>query len=47
VLHPWLPETTEKLLTALGSPQAVLDCARMQAGRLGEIARLEPLFPKP
>ena len=29
------------------SPQVELDCARMQAGRLGAIAKLEPLFPKP
>jgi len=47
VLHPWLPQSTETLLGALGSTQVDLECARMQANRLGEIARLEPLFPKP
>jgi methionyl-tRNA synthetase len=47
VLHPWLPQSTETLLGALGSPQIDLECARMQAGRLGAIAKLEPLFPKP
>jgi methionyl-tRNA synthetase len=47
LLHPWLPETSAKLLDALGAPQLDLDGARMQAGRLGAIARLEPLFPKP
>jgi methionyl-tRNA synthetase len=47
VLHPWLPQSTDKLLAALGSPQVDLECARMQAGRLGAIAKLEPLFPKP
>ena len=47
VLHPWLPETSAKLLAALGAPELDLDGARMQPGRLGTIARLEPLFPKP
>jgi methionyl-tRNA synthetase len=47
VLHPWIPATVEKLLGALGAPQLALDDARMQAGRLGAIAKLEPLFPKP
>jgi methionyl-tRNA synthetase len=47
VLHPWLPQSTETLLAALGSPQVDLECARMQPGRLGAIAKLEPLFPKP
>jgi methionyl-tRNA synthetase len=47
LLHPWLPETSAKLLDALGAPELDLDGARMQAGRLGAIARLEPLFPKP
>jgi methionyl-tRNA synthetase len=47
VLHPWLPESTEKLLAALGAPDVALDGARMQAGRLGAIATLDPLFPKP
>ncbi|HWI06873.1 MAG TPA: methionine--tRNA ligase, partial [Solirubrobacteraceae bacterium] len=47
VLHPWMPESTGRLLSALGSPDVDLGCARMQAGRLGAIAKLEPLFPKP
>ncbi|MDP8968007.1 MAG: class I tRNA ligase family protein, partial [Actinomycetota bacterium] len=47
VLHPWLPESTAKLLGALGSVEVALECARMQAGRLGAIEKLEPLFPKP
>jgi methionyl-tRNA synthetase len=47
LLHPWLPATTEKLLATLGSPHTDLECARMEAGRLGAIERLEPLFPKP
>jgi methionyl-tRNA synthetase len=47
LLHPWMPESSGKLLDALGSPQLDLDGARMQPGRLGPIARLEQLFPKP
>ena len=46
-LHPWIPATVEKLLDTLGAPELALDGARMQAGRLGAIAKLEPLFPKP
>jgi methionyl-tRNA synthetase len=46
VLHPWMPETTGRLLSALGSPDVDLGCAQMQAGRLGAIEKLEPLFPK-
>ena len=47
VLHPWIPATVEKLLDTLGAPDLALAGARMQAGRLGAIAKLEPLFPKP
>ncbi len=46
-LHPWIPESAEKLLAALGAPELELEGARMQAGRLGAIDKLEPLFPKP
>ena len=46
-LHPWIPESAAKLLDALGAPELELEGARMQAGRLGAIAKLEPLFPKP
>ena len=47
LLHPWMPESSGKLLDALGAPELELEGARMQSGRLGAIARLEPLFPKP
>ncbi len=46
-LHPWIPESIDKLLAALGAPELELDGARMRAGRLGAIATLAPLFPKP
>jgi len=47
LLHPWLPATTEKLLATLGSTQTDIECARIQAGRLGAVEKLAPLFPKP
>ncbi len=46
-LHPWIPESVAKLLDTLGAPELELDGARMIAGRLGTIATLQPLFPKP
>ncbi|MGI9098925.1 MAG: methionine--tRNA ligase [Solirubrobacteraceae bacterium] len=47
LLHPWMPESSGKLLEALGAPALELEGARMQAGRLGTISKLEQLFPKP
>ncbi len=47
VLHPWVPESVDKLLAALGAPDVALDGARMRAGRLGTISALAQLFPKP
>jgi methionyl-tRNA synthetase len=46
LLHPWIPESSDKLLAALGAPDLSLDGARVQAGRLGAIAKLDQLFPK-
>ncbi|HSD79206.1 MAG TPA: methionine--tRNA ligase [Solirubrobacteraceae bacterium] len=46
LLHPWLPTSSEKLLGALGVPQLALDRARLGAGDLRRVERLEPLFPK-
>jgi methionyl-tRNA synthetase len=48
LLHPYLPEATDKLLAALGVEDRSLACARWDStaalgARLGE---LEPLFPK-
>jgi len=47
LLHPWLPESIDRLLAALGAPDLGLQAARMQAGTLGAISKLQPLFPKP
>jgi methionyl-tRNA synthetase len=46
LLHPWLPLTSAKLLETLGAPDLSLSGARLGAGALGAVARLEPLFPK-
>ena len=46
VLSPWLPETAEKLLDALGTPDLSLDGARLGAQRVQRVQALEPLFPK-
>jgi methionyl-tRNA synthetase len=46
LLHPWLPLTSAKLLETLGAPELSLSGARLGAGALGAVARLEPLFPK-
>jgi len=46
LLHPWIPESSAKLLAALGAPSTRLDGARVQAGRLGAIDKLPQLFPK-
>ena len=46
LLHPWIPASVDKLLAALDAPQLELDGAQVQAGRLGAISKLDPLFPK-
>jgi methionyl-tRNA synthetase len=46
LLHPWIPESSDKLLAALAAPELDLDGARMQPGRLGAIVKLDQLFPK-
>jgi methionyl-tRNA synthetase len=48
LLHPYLPVSTAKLLSALGAEELDLEAARFGAGA-GEprqVAALEPLFPK-
>ncbi|HEX2104837.1 MAG TPA: methionine--tRNA ligase [Solirubrobacteraceae bacterium] len=46
LLWPWLPESAEKLLAALGAQDLSLEHARLDAARVGSVAKLEPLFPK-
>jgi methionyl-tRNA synthetase len=47
LVHPFMPETAERLLAALGQPDLSLERARLGALRGGyAIGELEPLFPK-
>jgi methionyl-tRNA synthetase len=46
LLWPWLPASAEKLLAALGAEDLALEHARLDAGRVRSVAKLEPLFPK-
>ena len=47
LLHPFMPESTEKLLTALGREDLSLESARLGAvGGGASIGELAPLFPR-
>jgi methionyl-tRNA synthetase len=46
LLHPYLPDSTEKLLAALGAPDVGLEGAVFQAGAVSRMSAIEPLFPK-
>jgi methionyl-tRNA synthetase len=47
LLHPYMPTTTTSLLAALDAPDLSLGAARFGArGRGGQLAAIEPLFPK-
>ncbi len=48
LLHPYMPETTDKLLAALGEDERALDAAQLGARPGGgRVEALPPLFPKP
>jgi methionyl-tRNA synthetase len=47
LLWPWLPESTAKLLDALGAPDLSLAGAELDGGHVRTVSALEPLFPKP
>jgi methionyl-tRNA synthetase len=48
LLHPYMPETTDKLLGALGEDERALDVAQLGARPGGgRIETLPQLFPKP
>ena len=48
LLTPYIPESTEKLLAALGAPDTSWDDARYGAHPGGQpVVKLAPLFPKP
>jgi methionyl-tRNA synthetase len=46
LLWPWLPESTEKLLDALGTPDRSLRAAALDGAGGHSVRALEPLFPK-
>jgi methionyl-tRNA synthetase len=48
LLYPYIPESAEKLLAALGAPETSLATARYGSGPRGSaVTKLPPLFPKP
>jgi methionyl-tRNA synthetase len=46
LLHPYLPDSTGRLLAALGAPDLSLAGAELGAGSVRRVRALEPLFPK-
>ena len=46
LLHPYLPDSTKRLLAALGAPDLSLASAGFGAGGVRDVHPLEPLFPK-
>jgi hypothetical protein len=46
LLSPWLPESTAKLLDALGTPDLSLRGAVLDGARVQRVSPLEPLFPR-
>jgi methionyl-tRNA synthetase len=46
LLWPYLPDSAERLLGALGSPDLSLGGATLGAGAIERISAIEPLFPK-
>jgi methionyl-tRNA synthetase len=46
LLHPYLPEATAKLLSALGAPDLSYAGAGFGSGAIERVEKLKPLFPK-
>jgi methionyl-tRNA synthetase len=46
LLHPYLPDSTERLLATLGAPELSFKGAGFGAGSIVRVQALEPLFPK-
>jgi methionyl-tRNA synthetase len=46
LLHPYLPETVEKLQAALGTDEVDYAAAGFGARRLERVEKIEPLFPR-
>jgi methionyl-tRNA synthetase len=46
LLHPYMPEATDRLLTAIDARERGIDSARLGAGAPPTVSELEPLFPR-
>jgi methionyl-tRNA synthetase len=46
LLHPYLPDSTGRLLAALGAPDVSFAAASFGQGSVREVRSLEPMFPK-
>jgi methionyl-tRNA synthetase len=46
LLWAFIPASAERVLAALGAPAVALSDAELRAGAVGEVAAIEPLFPK-
>ncbi len=46
LLWPYLPESSERLLAALGAPDLALAGAMLGVGRIERVSQIDPLFPK-
>ena len=47
LLHPYMPATVERLLSAIGSPSVAFEGAPFAGrGSRAQVTALEPLFPK-
>ncbi len=46
LLWPFIPNSTERLLDALGAPELALSQASLGPGHVRRVQELAPLFPK-
>jgi methionyl-tRNA synthetase len=46
LLHPWIPNATDKLLTALGEERRGIAAATFGDWEGGKVQKIEPLFPR-
>jgi methionyl-tRNA synthetase len=46
LLHPYMPDSTAKVLDALGEPRRELAAARYGDRERGKVAKIDPLFPR-
>jgi methionyl-tRNA synthetase len=46
LLHPWIPDSADKLLDAIGEERRTLDAARFGDWPGAKVSKIEPLFPR-